>query len=93
MIKSAFLPWATAMLAIVIIDCILGPTAEYLNAYEILWRTCAPSLLQSTEPFLYAQAYWGRWALIVGWFAWTVEAALLALLLRWLAGLARLLRG
>lgn len=90
MIKSAFVLWLTVMLAIAMIDWFLGPTAEYLNAYEIVRRTFLPSLPQSSEQYLFGQERWGAWALLVGWFAWTIEATLAALLLKSLADFSRL---
>ena len=70
------------LVAIVVVDCVLGPTAEYLNAYEIVRRSVpVPGLPAVSERFIFQQARWGERALLVAWVAYLVEAALVSGLL------------
>ncbi len=73
--------WPVAMCAIVLIDYRLGATAEYLNAYEIVRRTFADGLPETSERFLMYQDRLGKCALAVAWLAWAVEAWLASALL------------
>ena len=64
------------MVAIITIDYLLGPTAEYLNAYEILRRSVPLPLPQVAEGFLLRQE-----TLPVGWALSAVEAGVVTVLL------------
>lgn len=74
---------------IVVVDYWLGPTAEYLNAYEILRLTLAPQLPQTAKTFIVGQQQLGRFALAVGWLAWMAEATAASAVL---VGLTRFVR-
>lgn len=67
---------AAVMVAILVIDYRLGPTAEYLNAHEILRRTFSTALPETSNRFVFAQDRLGRATLLVGWLAWTIEAVM-----------------
>jgi hypothetical protein len=71
---------------ILIVDFYLGPTAEYLNAYEILRRSFAPMLPHTSDRFLLGQDTLGRWTLVVGWLAWGLEALVIEAFLVWIGG-------
>ena len=83
-----FIAVAVVMGLIALVDYLLGATAEYLNAYELLRRTLAPGLPQVSERYVIGQQPLGRSALLVGWLLWFVEALLVERLLTsicWLA--------
>jgi hypothetical protein len=84
--KALFVIWVLVMALIAVVDWFLGPVAEYLNAYEILRRSCAPFLPGSSHRFLLGQDSLGDWALIIGWLAWGLEALVIELIFYWLGG-------
>ena len=87
------LTYLTALAVIIVVDFWLGPTAEYLNAYEIVRRGLLPSLPQVSERFLVGAERFGRWLWPTAWVAFLVEAALLTCLFKGaLAGFAAVLR-
>ncbi|MCA9575971.1 MAG: hypothetical protein R3B40_09115 [Polyangiales bacterium] len=73
--------FSLVMVAIITIDYLLGPTAEYLNAYEILRRSVPLPLPQVAEGFLLRQETLGSIALPVGWALFAVEAGVVTVLL------------
>ncbi len=74
------LAWTAGYLAtlgaIVVIDAWLGPTAEYLNAYEIVRRTFPNTWPEVTPHYLFRGDRLGQAQLAVGWFAFLVEVLL-----------------
>jgi len=92
-LTSWTLTYFAALVVIIVVDYWLGPTAEYLNAYELVRRGLLPSLPQSSERFLFGAERFGSWLWPVAWAAFLVEAGLLSCIFRSAtAGLAALVR-
>ena len=70
--------WVCALATITLVDYVIGPTAEYLNAYEIIRRTLCPDKVPRTENFLLFQDYLGVMALPIGWLLFFMEGGLFA---------------
>lgn len=83
--------WSGALVLIAVVDWILGPTAEYLNAWEIVRITFLPDKTTGSTKFLFCQDYLGPWALPMGWIFFLVEGILIALIAYGLRLLARYL--
>lgn len=81
---SAWLLYFGVLAAIVVVDLLLGATAEYLNAYELLRQAFGLDWPRRGECFLIGQARLGRMAIGVGLLAWWLEGAVITWFLRWL---------
>lgn len=81
--------WSGALALIVVVDWILGPTAEYLNAGELFRITFLPDKTPESTTFLFCQNSLGPWALPTGWIFFLVEGILIALVAYGLWRLAR----
>ncbi len=73
--------YLVVLVAIVLVDYWLGPTAEYLNAYEIVRRTLWAGVPSGSAGFLYRGELFGQFTLPVAWLAFLLEGALVTGLL------------
>lgn len=77
--------WLATLGSITVVDYILGPTAEYLNAWEIIRRSFGlnTTLGQSpaTEKFLFCQDFFGPLALPAGWVFFFLEGLVIAMII------------
>lgn len=80
------LAYGAVLLAIIAIDRVLGSTAEYLNAWEIVRQTLPGSRSAPSLRFVMCQDALGRAALPVAWLAFCIEGAVVTGLLRVLWG-------
>jgi|GEM_PF-428827 len=81
-----FLGFCLVMLAMVGVDFLLGATAEYLNAYEVLRRTFDLPLPRCSERFVVGQDALGAAALAWGWLLWSAVALTVTWLIAQLLG-------
>lgn len=73
--------WGAVSILVIVVDYILGRTAEYLNAHEIMRRTFTPEKVPTANRYLFCQEYFGPFALLAGWILFLIEAMAIALVL------------